>query len=454
MRKAVPELAHATNGRITDILNDLLRHELRDPAEMITVDGQLVGPYDATFYVNPDSWDIRRIRPYSAYDVGADVWVVKPPDLPEWSLDKFPPAVTKALKGAETYAKDVLKLPEPQRTQQGAALFDAWHSDRSRAFSDRGQGWWDFGNLREKWLDQTGIWVKLVDCKHRDDQGLGAPLPDWSTGQPFGLTAGHLGLDDHEWDELSRVQDVREQSHDPRECFQVSRHLHDRLGWDQASGHYRGTGHYWNVKSDGTIIDATHDQFEPDEDPVKVVPGASGSGSLQDRSGGRPKTRPGAAADPDTLFGDAPTAPTPWPNAGRSKSRRDYDPDVVKDAIANPEHHHLQDIDPRDLRSTQPAITRGGVQHYLSDHYDRTGETFADHGNPGNRRPVVYRREDGQNLLLSGHHRATAALLQGRPLQAVVVHGPWGPDRRTAAAEQETGSVGMDALNMLYRNMV
>lgn len=134
------------------------------------------------------------------------------------------------------------------------------------------------------------------------------------------------------------------------------------------------------------------------------------------------------SGDTTRFFGSSGSAPspTPWPRAARRKSQRDYDPDVVRQALEGPQE--LSDVDPRHLHSTQPTITREGVDYYMGDEYERTGTTFADQGNAGNRFPVVYERE-GVNMLLSGHHRASAALLQGRPLSARKVVGPWGPAR-------------------------
>jgi hypothetical protein len=132
----------------------------------------------------------------------------------------------------------------------------------------------------------------------------------------------------------------------------------------------------------------------------------------------------------DALFNGSPTSAVPFPPAGRRKDRHEYDKDLVTRALTHPEHHQMREVDPRILRATQPSVTRAGVAHYLGDHYERTGETYADMHNPGNRRPVVYhRKDDDQFLLLSGHHRATAKLLRGEPLQAVVVEGPWGASR-------------------------
>lgn len=178
--------AKLTDQQITDRMNDEFRSGMNPltKAIMIDVNGTPTGPWDNTWYVNPDSYDIRKIKPYAAYDVTGDTWVVKPPHLPHWSLSDFPKPVVRTLRAADDYTRAVLKLPEPERTQQGAALFEAWHEDRSRAFSERGEGWYDVANLREKWLDQHGLWAELVDCAHRAKEGLDAAPADWSNTPP------------------------------------------------------------------------------------------------------------------------------------------------------------------------------------------------------------------------------------------------------------------------------
>jgi hypothetical protein len=133
-------------------------------------------------------------------------------------------------------------------------------------------------------------------------------------------------------------------------------------------------------------------------------------------------------------------ASTPWGMAGRRKDRQDYDPDLVRDAIRAPAEH-LVDVDPRHLRATQPMVTRGGVDYYMNDPaWRETGRTYAEQGNPGNAFPVVYSRHNEfrqadwqpeyEHLLLSGHHRGTAALLQGKQFKARQVVGGFGPPRR------------------------
>lgn len=127
--------------------------------------------------------------------------------------------------------------------------------------------------------------------------------------------------------------------------------------------------------------------------------------------------------DPDKLFHGGSTAVTPWPKAGRRKDRDDYDKTLVRNELSGPPH--LEDVDPRILSATQGGLQRPALMHYMGLDHRQTSEPYADKGNAGNKYPFVYKREDGTNMILSGHHRATAALLKGEPLRARVVSGPW-----------------------------
>ncbi|MCA1783593.1 MAG: hypothetical protein LC679_15895, partial [Intrasporangiaceae bacterium] len=106
-----------------------------------------------------------------------------------------------------------------------------------------------------------------------------------------------------------------------------------------------------------------------------------------------------ASGDPASVFGESQTTPTPWPRAARDKRRKPYDQGRVHHALSEPE---FRDVDPTQLHSTQPSITRQGVDYYMGDEYEQTGTTFADQGDAGNRFPMVYGRDDGQNMILSG----------------------------------------------------
>jgi hypothetical protein len=134
----------------------------------------------------------------------------------------------------------------------------------------------------------------------------------------------------------------------------------------------------------------------------------------------------------DRLFPDgAPITSAPWSQAGKRRDRQDYNPDVVRAALLHPQGHQMVDVDLKTLSATQPSVTRSAVQHYLEHpDYEETGTTYADQNNAGNRRPVLYAREDGTNLLLSGHHRATASLIKGSQFRAIQLEGPWGPPRK------------------------
>jgi hypothetical protein len=127
------------------------------------------------------------------------------------------------------------------------------------------------------------------------------------------------------------------------------------------------------------------------------------------------------SGDPNLLFKGAPKTLTPWPSAGKTKAQpRGYDQNLVNVALKAPEQH-MTEMDPRHLHATQPWVTKEGVDYYMTDEYKKTGRTFADQGNAGNRFPVVYRDTQGRNKLLSGHHRATAALHMGGQFHALLV---------------------------------
>ena len=114
----------------------------------------------------------------------------------------------------------------------------------------------------------------------------------------------------------------------------------------------------------------------------------------------------------------------PWPGAGKSKNAPLYDQNVVREALTQPRSQKdIRPQDPRQLHATQTGLTRGGVGHYMSDEYAQTGRMHADGSNVGNVNPVMYHKKDGRSLILSGHHRAGAALLQGKQFDAQHVFG-------------------------------
>lgn len=132
------------------------------------------------------------------------------------------------------------------------------------------------------------------------------------------------------------------------------------------------------------------------------------------------------AGSVDPLFSHgALKTPVPFGQSYPTKTHRAYDVYAVRDALVSPERYKSQKIDPRELRATQPEIRRDATSYYLNDGtYARTGETFADKDNPGNAQPVVFHNEtNGHLAILSGHHRAVAALLRGEQFNPLVVSG-------------------------------
>lgn len=129
-----------------------------------------------------------------------------------------------------------------------------------------------------------------------------------------------------------------------------------------------------------------------------------------------------ASNDLVKMFGGAPSTTAPWDTAPRSKTGPGtFDRIAVANVLSRPPQ--LREFDPRHLHATQPSVLRHIVSHYLEGDYERTGNTFADQHNVGNKYPVVYTNHRGMNIILSGHHRASAALLRGQPLLARHVRG-------------------------------
>jgi hypothetical protein len=116
--------------------------------------------------------------------------------------------------------------------------------------------------------------------------------------------------------------------------------------------------------------------------------------------------------------GSAPARTPPFPGFSRSKGPK-WDKGAVTEELNRPAR--TVDIDPRLLSSSQSAVHRAGVAHYLSGEAEKRGETFEQSHNIGNQFPFVVTQRTGsghQHVIISGHHRATGALLRGEKLRA------------------------------------
>lgn len=144
--------------------------------------------------------------------------------------------------------------------------------------------------------------------------------------------------------------------------------------------------------------------------PPPVGEGGSDDGGASGGSG---------SGDIDSLFKGALQIVAPFPSAGRRKGESKLPPrELIEEALRNPK---LTAVDPKTVKTQQGFVTREGVAYYLTPKYKQTGETFADPTDRGNRFPMVWKKPSGDMVILSGNHRFTAALIEGRPQQAIVI---------------------------------
>lgn len=153
LMRAHPEFHERNLQQISDYFNQGFRESMNSEEWRAPWDPE---PEDwhITFFINPMSWDIADIKPYGAYSISDDKWVVRPPHLPQHSADDFDKSTWPL---AESYADRIRTIvampPGGRRRGQAKALLEFLHSDRGRAFSPRGHGWNDIGNVVWKYLD-------------------------------------------------------------------------------------------------------------------------------------------------------------------------------------------------------------------------------------------------------------------------------------------------------------
>jgi hypothetical protein len=158
-RQANQEYKHWSDKEIAAELNQGFRNELHPRCE------SFMETYELTFYVNLNP-DIAALKPYAAYSILDDDWLVTPTDEPapvneEW--DKAVESDTQkaseiikrysiAMSQVKSAANDALRLNAEvalaNAVHQGSALYKDIHESRSSAFSPQGMGFSDFANYR------------------------------------------------------------------------------------------------------------------------------------------------------------------------------------------------------------------------------------------------------------------------------------------------------------------
>lgn len=169
LRQARPANIEVSEADIVAHLDRELKTEL-DPTTTAISFGT-GEPFEVTYFVNPDSFDINDIKPYAAYSMWPDEgWVVHPPVLPaDWGPEKFSPEVWQHFDQIAREAEGVLDIGDPAaRHQACVALFDRLHSWRQSAYSNHGRGWLDIGNVYWQALSQTPgrLLQRLYAVKH------------------------------------------------------------------------------------------------------------------------------------------------------------------------------------------------------------------------------------------------------------------------------------------------
>jgi hypothetical protein len=149
--------------------------------------------FEVTFYVNPNSSDIRNINPYAAYNITDDEWTVRPPKLPADPHTLYPAEYQRAFAaekeqsemlvsryGAARRAADAAIPDSPGWhnsmnalnivATQARALFDSIHLGRRAAFGSGGSGYGDFYNYRWQAHKQAGTVQALAQLSAVDKE--------------------------------------------------------------------------------------------------------------------------------------------------------------------------------------------------------------------------------------------------------------------------------------------
>lgn len=165
-----------------------------------------MGVYELTFYVNVRS-DIKDIKPYSAYSLTDDEWVVEPSKDPftidpSWQsqletenkfvqqiVSRYNDAVQAVKMSKNSAARVNAETLLHHSLTQASALFEDIHKGRKLAFSPGGQGYADYHNYRWQAGKQSGsvpALRKLKDIQKEaqntfESSTYGVELPNAST---------------------------------------------------------------------------------------------------------------------------------------------------------------------------------------------------------------------------------------------------------------------------------
>jgi hypothetical protein len=199
-RRAHPEYAGLTDTEISKMLNEDFREYLQPSTENWH-------GFEVTFYVNPGATDIKTINPYAAYDLTHNEWTVFPsktgaPQNPEWEqraqkdwamtsdiVTRYSKALTDLQNAPNDPTRRNAEFRLQQAMQQGSLMFEDIHRNRRIAFSQSGQGYYDYHNYRWQAGKKSGVipalrqmYDYLRSAKEQEAlETYGVELPDTQT---------------------------------------------------------------------------------------------------------------------------------------------------------------------------------------------------------------------------------------------------------------------------------
>lgn len=199
-RQANQEYKGWSDKEIASEINQGFKNELHPRTE------DFLGQFELTFYVNLNP-NIEEIKPYAAYSVLDDTWVVPPveqeaPSNPGWEsaiardvtmANEIVKRYTTAVDQIKNAANEALRVNAESALavaiSQGASLFEDIHTTRSEAFGPSGKGYADFPNYRWQAGKRSGsiqALRKLHNLKKESEtrysrDTYGVELPDTDT---------------------------------------------------------------------------------------------------------------------------------------------------------------------------------------------------------------------------------------------------------------------------------
>jgi hypothetical protein len=169
-----PRFQGFSHSDLSAIFNQELHEGLWPSTAESTING---GVFEVTFYVNPNSTDIRDINPYAAYNLSDDEWTVRPPSADvinnhpheffahaqnevdqAWGLVNKYNQVANQAKGMSPGSPgwhNAMRQAELV-VSQASVMYDQIHLGRKQAFGPGGSGYADYYNFRWQYHKKNG----------------------------------------------------------------------------------------------------------------------------------------------------------------------------------------------------------------------------------------------------------------------------------------------------------